>query len=124
VVGVAEQVVQSPRQVFGVALAHARPDQAGLDAKPVLLPEDTPGPLSMDSACLSPFTDMPYTIEEFNREFFKRYGDEILERMTPEQRVKGLSADELERLLHQKRQEEAAAARKKGKRPGRRPRKQ
>jgi hypothetical protein len=59
---------------------------------------------------------MPYTLDDFYREFVQTHADEILEMLPPERRVKGLSAAELERLLEQQRAAEAAAEAKK---PGR-----
>jgi hypothetical protein len=70
---------------------------------------------------------VPYTLDDFYRDFIQSHADEILEKLpperrvkglSPEQRVKGLSADELERLLKQQREAEAAEPKKGGK-PGR-----
>ena len=92
---------------------------------------------------------MPYTIEEFNREFYKRHKKKFLAETTPEERVQGLSpeervqglspeqrvqglspeqlaqvlsVDELERLLQLRRKTEASSE-KKAKPPARRGRK-
>lgn len=61
---------------------------------------------------------MPYTLEDFYREFIQTHADEILEMLPPERRVKGLSAAELERLLEKQRKIEAAAKSKKPVKPG------
>lgn len=73
---------------------------------------------------------MPSKLTDFYREFIDTNSDEILELMSPEKqakflksmpaekRVEGLSTEELERLLDQRRAAEASA-KKKGGKPGR-----
>lgn len=61
---------------------------------------------------------MPVTLEEFYREWIDAHADEILDqlppeklasKLTPKQRVEGLSVADLERLLEERRAAEAAA---------------
>src|SRR5262245_6519311 len=56
---------------------------------------------------------MPVTLDDLYREFLDAHGDALLQRLSPEARVAGLSTAELERLLEQRRAAEAAAAKPK-----------
>jgi hypothetical protein len=63
---------------------------------------------------------MPYTLDDFYREWVERTKQEILENMTPEQLNERVSTEDLERLLQQRRAAEASEAKpKKSGTPGR-----